>query len=219
MKNKGISAPDTVAECNRPDTTLVRPAGAAGQVYPHVTGPRRTFRWIGDALLWLAAVSGGLCIALVILAYMFNISLIMFKTGSMSPTIPAGSVALVREISAGEISIGDIVTVDRPGDLPVTHRVTHLEAMDDGQWSISMKGDANEQPDPLPYTAANVRQTLGHVPGLAPVIVSMGSPWVLACLTLGAASLVTWSFWPRRETPQPQPHQQSARAHGRRSAR
>lgn len=217
MNNKGISEPDAIVDDNRPGTTPVRPVGTAGQAYPPVHGPRRILRRVGDALLWLAAVGGGVCIALVILAYLFNISLIMFKTGSMSPTIPAGSVALVREIPAGEISIGDIVTIDRPGDLPVTHRVTHLEARDDGQWSISMKGDANEQPDPLPYTAANVRQTLGHVPGLAPVIVSMGSPWVLACLTLGAASLVTWSFWPRREIQQP--HRQSVRAHGRRSAR
>lgn len=159
---------------------------------------RGLFKILGDLLLWLAAIGGALCIALVVLAQVFSISLIMFKTGSMSPTIPAGSVALVREIPAGEVSIGDVITVDRPGDLPVTHRVTAIEPGTNGQWSISMKGDANERPDPLPYEVANVRQTLGHVPGLAPVIVAMGSPWVLGCLTLGAATLVTWAFWPRR---------------------
>ncbi len=159
---------------------------------------RGLFKILGDLLLWLAAIGGALCIALVVLAQVFSISLIMFKTGSMSPTIPAGSVALVREISAGEVSIGDVITVDRPGDLPVTHRVTAIETGTSGQWSISMKGDANERPDPLPYEVVNVRQTLGHIPGLAPVIVAMGSPWVLGSLTLGAATLVTWAFWPRR---------------------
>lgn len=154
---------------------------------------------LGELLLWLAAIGGALCIVLVILAQVFSISLIMFKTGSMSPTIPAGSVALVREIPAGEVVIGDVVTVDRPGDLPVTHRVTAIEPGSNGQWSISMKGDANERPDPLPYEVGKVRQTLGHVPGLAPVIVAMGSPWVLGCLTLGAATLVTWAFWPRHQ--------------------
>ena len=50
----------------------------------------------------------------------------MFKTGSMSPTITAGSVALVREIPASEINVGDVVTVDREDALPVTHRVTSI---------------------------------------------------------------------------------------------
>lgn len=136
---------------------------------------------------------------LVIAAYLFNVSLIMFATGSMAPTITAGSVALVREVSASEVKKGDIITVDRPGNLPVTHRVVSIAPMDNGQWKIEMKGDANEQPDPVPYKVVKVRQTLGHVPGLASVIVWFGSPWVLGSLTLGASGLVTWAFWPHRQ--------------------
>ncbi|MFJ6415584.1 signal peptidase I [Paeniglutamicibacter sp. NPDC091659] len=191
--------PEGGSDTRQPDTLRVRPLRAAGNVFPQVHYPRRTLHAIGDGFLWLAAIGGFICIGLVIAASVFNISLIMFKTGSMSPTIPAGSVALVREIPASEVGIGDIITVDRPGNLPVTHRVTDIKAVDNGQWSLSMKGDANEQPDPLPYEVVTVRQTLGHVPGLAPVIVSMGSPWVLGSLTLCAAALVTGVFWPRRQ--------------------
>ena len=151
---------------------------------------------LGGALLNLAALGGVVCIVLVILSAVFNISLIMFKTGSMSPTIPAGSLAVVREISAREIAVGDVVTVDRDGMLPVTHRVTSVEGSGETR-TITMRGDANEAEDPVPYTVTDVRIVLGSVPGLAYVVVWFSNPWVLGSLTVGASVLVTWAFWPR----------------------
>src|SRR5580692_2688514 len=82
---------------------------------------------LGDVMLWVASIAGAICIIVVILAFGFHISLIMFKTGSMSPTIPTGSLAVVHQIPASDIHVGDVVTVDRPGLLPVTHRVTSVE--------------------------------------------------------------------------------------------
>ncbi|QTG79532.1 signal peptidase I [Arthrobacter crystallopoietes] len=158
----------------------------------------RIRRFLGNALLNIAALGGMACIVLVALAYAFNITLIMFKTGSMGPTIPAGSVAVVKEIPASEISVGDIVTVDREAMLPVTHRVTsisHGPAAE--QRIITMKGDANDAEDPAPYTVANVRLTMAHVPELAKIVVWFGNPYILGGLTSGAAILVTWAFWPR----------------------
>lgn len=158
-----------------------------------------------------------MCLVLVILAFVFNLSLIMFKTGSMSPAIPAGSLSLVREVSATEIKVGDIVTVDRPAALPITHRVTSVaEAPSSAERIITMKGDANEAEDPFPYTVSSVRIVLASVPNLAYGIVWLQNPWVLASLTLGASALVTWAFWPRalsgqnsdeQESPLPLPEQ------------
>ena len=34
------------------------------------------------------------------------------KTGSMSPTIPQGSAALVREIGVNQVHVGDVVRVE-----------------------------------------------------------------------------------------------------------
>lgn len=127
-----------------------------------------------------------------------NISLIMFKTGSMAPTIPAGSVALVREIPASQIEVGEIVTVDREGKMPVTHRVMSVEGSGDTR-TITMKGDANELEDPLPYTVSKVRIVLASVPELANVIVWFSRPVVLGGITIASAALVTWAFWPRAE--------------------
>ncbi|MFL4480126.1 signal peptidase I [Paeniglutamicibacter sp. ORCA_105] len=155
-------------------------------------------RFLGDAVLSLAAFGGFICVLLVILAFVFNVSLIMFKTGSMAPTIPAGSLAVVREIPAPEIRVGDVVTVDRPAALPITHRVTSVAGgPSPAERVITMKGDANEAEDPGPYTVGNVRIVMGSVPNLAYGVVWLSSPWVLALLTLGASGLVTWAFWPR----------------------
>jgi signal peptidase len=150
-----------------------------------------------DLLLTVAAIGGVVCIAAVIAATVFDITLIMFKTGSMSPTIPAGSLAVVREIPATEARVGDIVTIDRPDELPITHRVVSTSSTTDGRTSIVMKGDANELEDPAPYVVDTVRIVLYSVPGLASVIVWMSHPFVLGGITLGAALLVTWAFWPR----------------------
>lgn len=153
---------------------------------------------IEGLVLNVLALAGLICIVLVILAFVGNYSIIMFKTGSMTPAIPQGSIALVHKMSATEIAIGDVVTVDREGQLPVTHRVTEVHPQTDGEVLLAMKGDANPNPDPGMYRVSEVREVVWHAPGLAKVIVKMSSPYVLGAITLGAATLVLWAFWPRR---------------------
>lgn len=150
-------------------------------------------------LLTVLSVLGLGCIVLVILGLTMNMSLVMFSTGSMAPTIPAGSVALVQEIPAGDIEVGDVVTVERSGKLPVTHRVTEILAVEDDAATFTMQGDANDTPDTEPYTAETVRIVRGHIPGVARVVVAFQNPLTLGALTIGAALLVTWAFWPRQE--------------------
>ncbi|MEQ1736742.1 MAG: signal peptidase I [Rhodoglobus sp.] len=161
------------------------------------TKPRRTAAGVlGDVLLWLAAVGGAVCILVVIAAVGFQVTLIMFKTGSMEPTIPTGALAVVHEVPADQIAVGDIVTVDRPGQLPVTHRVTSIAGTGDTR-TITLRGDANEMDDAAPYVVDSVRVVWWWIPGWAQVIVWFSHPVVLGTLTLGATGLVTWAFWPR----------------------
>lgn len=154
---------------------------------------QRLREWV----LNIAAVAGSICILLTVAAVLFNISLIMFKTGSMSPTIPAGSLAVVREVPAADVKVGDVVTVARGEKLPVTHRVTSITPGIAGQMVITMKGDANAVEDPEPYTVQNVRQVLWSVPGLANWVVVVSHPLVMGGITLAVAGFVTWVLWPR----------------------
>ena len=157
-------------------------------------------KWLGGALLNVLAALGAVCIVLVILSFVFNISIMMFKTGSMSPTIEAGSIAFVQEIPAEEMKVGDIITADRGENvLPVTHRVTSILDADSssGPVTFEMKGDANEAKDPEPYTADTVRKVIFSIPGVAPAIQSMRNPFLLGGITIAASLLVVWAFWPR----------------------
>lgn len=157
---------------------------------------RSPLRFVADAVLTLAAAGGVVCIVLVIAALAFDVTLIMFRTGSMSPTIPAGSLAVVQQVPATSVEVGDVVTVERPGQLPVTHRITSVQAS--GQQStITMRGDANDTDDPEPYTVSTVRRVLWSMPGLARVVQWFGNPYVLGGITVAASLLVTWAFWPR----------------------
>ena len=159
-----------------------------------------TGRRVADAVLTLAALGGVVCIVLVVAAGAFHITLIMFKTGSMSPTIPAGSLALVREIPAAEARVGDVLTIARPGELPITHRVTSVSPLGGGLTGITMRGDANDFDDPAPYAVKTARIVLFSVPGLATAVVAVSHPVVLGSITLSAALLVSWAFWPRAKT-------------------
>ncbi|MGP9539887.1 signal peptidase I [Brachybacterium sp. AOP43-C2-M15] len=165
-------------------------------------GPR-FLRSLGDHLLTLLAVGGAVCIVLVLLSWVLSISIMMFRTGSMSPTITAGSIAVVREIPAVEMTEGDVVTVDRgEGVLPVTHRVLEVLEVDhdSGEVTFTMQGDANEVADPSPYTATDVRRVMFSVPAAARVIQWFSDPFVLGGITVGATVLVVWAFWPRERT-------------------
>lgn len=151
--------------------------------------------------MWFAAGLGVLCIAFVVLAYFFSLSLMMFRTGSMEPTIPTGSVAVVQEVEASAVEVGDILTVDRdPGQLPVTHRVSAIEpGSSTEERVIRMQGDANNREDRAPYTITEARKVLFHIPGLAQPVNQLNNPWVLGAATLGASGLVGWAFWPRQQ--------------------
>ena len=163
---------------------------------------RSSSSWLGGALLNVLAALGVVCIVLVILSFVFNVSIMMFKTGSMSPTITAGSIAFVHEIPAEEMEVGDIVTADRGEKvLPVTHRVTSILETEStsGTVTFEMKGDANEAKDPEPYTADTVRKVMFSIPGIAPAIQKLRNPYALGGITIAASLLVVWAFWPRRE--------------------
>ncbi len=154
---------------------------------------------LGEVALTAAALGGLVCIVLVVLALAFGLTLIMFKTGSMAPTIPAGSLALVHDIPAGDVRVGDVVTLSRPNKLPVTHRVTSVTPLSAETYSITMRGDANLADDATPYVVDRARIVVASTPGLANVVVLVSQPFVMAGLSVAAGALVAWAFWPREK--------------------
>lgn len=159
---------------------------------------RHVTRHAGGALLWTMALLGALCIVLAVLAVVLDARIALFRTGSMSPTITPGSAALTVPVAASDVVLGDVVTVERPGLLPVTHRVVDIGEAPGESRVLTLKGDANAVADPEPYVVTSVRRVLWDVPGVAPTIALTQNPLVLGAFTLGASALVVWAFWPRR---------------------
>ena len=73
---------------------------------------------------------------------------LVVRSGSMSPTIPTGSVVFYRKIKAADVKVGQIIVFNRPG-VPgerVTHRVYRVATGPTGRY-FETKGDANAAPD------------------------------------------------------------------------
>ena len=165
------------------------------------TGGWRGFRrLLADCVLWTLGGLGLLSLLAAVAAHVWGFSIVLFSTGSMAPTIPAGSAALVRLLPAAEVEVGDVVTVQRPGLLPITHRITSTTPVDGlpGTREITMRGDANDSDDPAPYLISDARLVVASVPGVAQTISGLRDPRLMGLLTLVAGGLVTWAFWPRR---------------------
>lgn len=136
-------------------------------------------------------------------------TLITFRTGSMAPTMPQGSLAVSLPVDAAEIEIGDVVTVPRHADgVPVTHRVVEVRGSDtasaatplaQNERELVLKGDDNDTVDMRPYVVAEARRVLFAVPGMGAGITLLQSPPVMGALVIGAGALTAWAFWPRKE--------------------
>jgi signal peptidase len=152
-----------------------------------------------DSLLWTLGGLGLLSLIAAVVAHIWGFSIILFSTGSMTPTIPAGSAALVRLLPASDFHVGDITTVERQNLLPITHRITSIKTVDGSPSAreITMRGDANDLDDPQPYVITNARLVVASVAGVATWFAGMRDPRLMALLTLLAGGLVMWAFWPR----------------------
>jgi signal peptidase I len=117
------------------------------------TPMRRLTRLVGHVirLLWLVAVTVAMSVLLLIGlgpptgAYQIRTVL----TGSMRPTMPEGSVVMIRPVAPVDLQVGDVITYRIPVDdrRIVTHRIVDITEPGT-QPVVRTKGDANTAPDP-----------------------------------------------------------------------
>lgn len=111
-----------------------------------ITGVGRRIRGL---VLTVAAVIGLACLAVSLVAPALGFRPLIFQSGSMSPTIPVGSLAAARLTPPSDLKVGDIVTVPF-GDKYVTHRIVDMGHVG-GMLMVTLKGDGNLRPDPTQY--------------------------------------------------------------------
>ncbi|GGF98149.1 hypothetical protein GCM10007304_10160 [Rhodococcoides trifolii] len=149
-----------------------------------------------EAALTVGALLGLLCIVAAMAAMLFGITPLVFRSGSMSPTITTGSVALGRDIPATEVRVGDIVSVDRADGSRLTHRVQSVDSVAGNSATLTLKGDANESADPTPYVVTTVTDVIAHVPYLGYFVAWLSTPFAWATGAVLAVSLMWIAFRP-----------------------
>lgn len=153
------------------------------------------------AVLDVTATLGVVCALAAVALLLVGWRPVVLVSGSMSPTMPTGSLVLTRPVPAAEVRVGDVVTVPVPGtDARVTHRVTGLTAEDGATWA-TLRGDANETDDAAAYPlVGTVLRATAAVPGLGRAVT--GTPATV--LTVGAGALVVVALLPPRPDRHPE---------------
>lgn len=124
--------------------------------------------------------------------------LITFRTGSMSPAMPQGSLGLAIPVQASEMQVGDVITVQREAKLPVTHRIVELEGTGQPR-TLIMQGDANDRVDLMPYEVTEGLRIVWAVPYAGSAITVVQYPLGRGLMLLAVGVLVVWAFWPSKD--------------------
>jgi signal peptidase len=117
---------------------------------------------------------------------------LVVQSGSMSPTIPTGSVVFYRPVEAANVKVGDVIVFDRPGAAGerVTHRVYEIASGPTGRYFIT-KGDANGVPDDWRVPAVGKGwKAVWHIPVAGYVLAYLQSTIARLLLLLVPAALL-----------------------------
>ena len=152
----------------------------------------------------IGAIVGFICIVAAAFSMFLGIKPLVFQSGSMSPSITTGALALARTVPAQQLEVGDVVSVTNPSGVRVTHRVTSLETFDDGEVAMTMRGDANAAEDPMPYLIGEADRVFFHVNGLGYAVAWLSNPVAIFLGGMLAGGLAVIAFGRTRDTTQVQ---------------
>ncbi|NYE96581.1 signal peptidase I [Psychromicrobium silvestre] len=155
-------------------------------------GPR-LFR---EITLTVGAILGLLCVLAALVGVFFGITPVIFRSGSMAPAIDTGALALVQQVPATRLQLGDVVSVQNADQERVTHRVVGIQGMSNGEMLLTLKGDANPQPDVQTYQLSKADRVFFSVPILGYLLAWLQSPWAIFLGGLLVGVLLMLAFRP-----------------------
>lgn len=131
--------------------------------------------------------------AFLVVATFAGWRLLAVGSGSMEPTYPLGSIAVIHPVNVGDIGPGTVIAfVDGAAGESrlVAHRVVQVVDRPNGRW-LRTQGDANHSPDPRLLAARDVRGRVAWVvPRLGSIARTIGSRVTVALLALAAIALL-----------------------------
>ncbi|MGO1399571.1 MAG: signal peptidase I [Brevibacterium yomogidense] len=142
---------------------------------------------LGTITVALPAVVGGMPLSVL--------------TGSMRPTLPPGTLVVIKPAPVEEIGVGDVITFQIESGKPAvaTHRV--IARSDDsasGEVRFTTQGDANNAPDPEPVRPAQIRGEVWYaVPYLGwanQAVDGQTRSWAIPVLAGGLFVYAAWTI-------------------------
>jgi signal peptidase len=140
-------------------------------------GARVWLRRIGAVLAWTVAITMGLLIiALVLLPRVVGAQPFTVLTGSMRPSMPPGTMVIVRPVEFADLRVGDVVTYQIESGKPsvVTHRIISIDITDNGA-RLRTQGDANPSADVNLVRPEQVRGSVWYWVPYIGYVTSVGS--------------------------------------------
>lgn len=132
-----------------------------------------------EIALNVGAIAGLICVLAALASLLLGIKPLVFRSGSMSPEISTGSLALAKTVPASELSVGDVVSVVNDQGTRITHRVHEIVSANGDSSVVILKGDANTDADITPYTVTEVDRVFFSVPGLGYAVSWLSSPMAI----------------------------------------
>ncbi|MCC8909152.1 signal peptidase I [Curtobacterium sp. GD1] len=154
--------------------------------------PRTGWRAVVHALALglstgLLVIVAGLAVVLIVVPKATGSTPLTVLTQSMDPTLPPGTLLVVRPTPVEDIRVGDVVTYQITSGQPavISHRVVSVASSSDGSRTFTLKGDNNALADPAPVTAAQVRGVVWYsLPdiGLVNQLVNGSRSWLVPAI-------------------------------------
>jgi signal peptidase len=152
----------------------------------------RIIRFLGNVALWFGALLGVVAGGVWVADQLGWVQPLIVISGSMEPNIGTGDLLISRNLATDDVEVGDVVSLhSEMTDKLVTHRVTEVSPNGDGTWTISMKGDANDEPDLETYTVgASVLTPVLQIPQGGKVVSKLMEPAVALPILLSLVALL-----------------------------
>jgi signal peptidase I len=128
-----------------------------------------------EVFLTIGALLGVLCIIATVAGVAFGVKPLVFRSGSMSPAIHTGDLAVSRTVDARDLKIGDIVSVVNSEGNRVTHRLVNIASQGNAR-QLTLKGDDNRVADAEVYTVTKAERVLFDIPKAGYVVNAAASP-------------------------------------------
>lgn len=172
------------------------PARGAGEAVPSEPSLRHYLSLSLSAAVLLLVLA--LAVVTIVLPALVGGRPLTVLTQSMEPTLPPGTLVVVRPVEPAQIRVGDVLTYQMESGRPavISHRVIEKTFSTDGGVTFLTRGDNNDTADELPVQEVQIVGTIWYsVPLLGWVNDAVNGEGRGVIVPLAVAGLFGYAAW------------------------